>query len=379
MDEYARWLRASSVAAFIAVTVAACGGGGGGGISVTPPTSGGDTSVSCQDQFNPDLIATQDCTPVYHAFCPEEVGPTSIASYGTTASDVGNCDGKVTVSDGTATVDGISSKYVVVKPTNSSGGNALYVALHWAEATGPAMVNYMRLQELAVARNITIVAPTAPGTYPINRTWGASGTPSGPSGSAAPAAEASQLVALINEVIRQVKTGAVANAPILMAGSSGGAVMSFQYVCSNDKAYNVSGIELVAEEVSPALTAACTGLTSPVATVQVHGTNDPLGSYANSQSAFAFLYGNNGCNAADIKTATLPAVSGELVTGISIQSVYPCNASKGSSLVTVQGGGHNWPGEDRSFDIFPANIFGATSNAFDATLQGYDLLRYLGG
>lgn len=356
-------------AAFIlTLGLGACSNSGSGnGISIAPPTAGGSTATTCQEQFNPDQAAAgADCTPVYNTYCPDATGVLPSVT-----APVGACDG-VTVTSGTATTaDGLSSDYVVLTPS-TGGGNALYLALHWADATGPAMVNYMRLSELAKARNITVVAPTAPGN-PLNpaggRTWGESSL-------IVPGTTVAQRVALLNAVISQVKNGAKAGQPLLIAGSSGGGAMAFEYLCDAAHQFDVSGILIVAGEVTPSKTAAC-NLSAPVATVQVHGTTDWVAPYADAQAAYAFLSNHNGCTAA--KTAHLPPASNDvLISDIKIDYAYPCAANKGSSLVTITGGGHNWPGENRNFDL-PANLFGPVADGFDATLQGYDLLRYLGG
>lgn len=335
------------------------GGGGGGG------TTGGDTATSCTQEFNPDMAAAgEDCTPSYNQACPDATSPTI-----TNDSTVGACDG-VTVTSGSVTANGLTSNYEVLTPDSAAtadGSKALIIALHWSNGTAESMADHMRMSELAKARDVTVVLPTAPDAYPF-RTWGNSVV--------APVSPRADRVALIDALIAQVKGTAKAdsNTPVIVVGVSGGAVLAYQYGC--DHADSVAGIELVAAEIMPNDLSACQP-SQPLATVQVQGTADPLGSYANTQTAFEALLANNGCSDADVKHAALPVPSGELIQGIDVAYADTCTSGKGNALVTVSGGGHSWPGLNRNFDILPIDLFGPVTKGFDATLQGYDLLNYL--
>src|SRR3546814_16437732 len=68
------------------------------------------------------------------------------------------------------TANGLTSNYEVLTPT-SGGGNALVISLHWSNGNGASMANHMRMSELATARNVTVVLPTAPDPAPF-RPWG---------------------------------------------------------------------------------------------------------------------------------------------------------------------------------------------------------------
>src|SRR3546814_8364191 len=74
-------------------------------------------------------------------------------------STVGSCD-DVVVTQGTVTANGLTSNYEVLTPT-SGGGNALVISLHWSNGNGASMANHMSMSELAKARNVTVVLPTA--------------------------------------------------------------------------------------------------------------------------------------------------------------------------------------------------------------------------
>src|SRR3546814_6888339 len=92
------------------------------------------------------------------------------------------------------TANGLTSNYEVLTPT-SGGGNALVISLHWSNGNGASMANHMRMSELAKARNVTVVLPTAPDPAPF-RTWGNSVV--------VPISSRDDRVALIDALIAQV-------------------------------------------------------------------------------------------------------------------------------------------------------------------------------
>lgn len=370
MQSVARAALAASAVLVIGM-LAACGGSSGGSSGSTPVAS-----KSCQQQFSPAAAAAgQDCTPTFHADCPADPSMSV-----TNDSTVNPCDG-VAVSTGTATAGSLSSDYVVVKPS-SGGGSGTVLALHWLDGNGATMVNRMRLSELAKGRDVTVVAPTAPGG-----TWGNDIL-------AAPTSTVDERVALLDAVLAQVKAASAqakaetvaaeaASTPrLIVAGLSGGGVMAFDYACAH--AGTVTGVEIVAANITASGLSACKPGHS-VASVQVHGTDDavapynavPGGLYAGVPATFQALYTNNGCDAAQLQSVNLPSPD-TLVSGIVVQWDQSCTSKQGSALVTITGGGHAWPGMDRSFDQLPLNLYGPVSTGFDATLQAYDLLLYLG-
>ncbi|MGH8446060.1 MAG: alpha/beta hydrolase family esterase [Solimonas sp.] len=375
MSSSAKLLRALAAALVIGVGVAACGGGGGGGSDDDSPVN---TKLSCKEQFNPDKAAAgDDCVPTYNAFCPAP--ETGVITNDTTITA---CTG-VTVSSGTVSyIDGdttVTSDYTVLTPS-SGGHKGLIVALHWSNGTGVSMVDHMRMSELAQGRDVTVVLPTAPGSFPF-RTWGTSVI--------IPTTTLAQRTGILDALIAQVQgntaKAAKANAisaNVFVVGVSGGAVMAFEYACQRSDA--ISGAMFVAAEITPGDLSGCTP-TAPVATVQVHGTGDIVGWYApvpllsaGVEETFANLYTHNGCVAADVKSAEMAPGANDLpaVTGIKVEWATPCSSGKGNALVTVEGGGHNWPGFVSGTDL-GVNLFGVYSDGFDATLQGYDLLRFV--
>jgi polyhydroxybutyrate depolymerase len=371
MSSFVKPLRALAAALVIGALVSACGGGNGHSADDSPV----DTKLSCKQQFNPDKAAAgDDCSPSYNTFCPAPATTVVVND-----SEITECDG-VTVSSGTVsfTDDGgstVTSDYTVLTPS-TGGHKGLVVALHWSNGTGVSMVDHMRMSELAKGRDVTVVLPTSPGSVPF-RTWGAS--------LVVPSTTLAQRTGVIDALIAQLQGSTKAiSANVFVAGVSGGAVMAYEYACQRSDA--ISGALIVAAEITPSDLSACAP-TSAVATVQVHGTGDLVGPYAaiplisaGVEETFASLYTHNGCTSADVKSAELPPAAGDvaIVTGIKVEWASPCSGGKGNALVTVEGGGHNWPGFVSGTGL-GLNLFGVYSSGFDATLQGYDLLRFVAG
>src|SRR3546814_1912679 len=96
------------------------------------------------------------------------------------------------------------------------------------------MANKSRMSELAKARNVTVVLPTAPDPAPF-RTWGNSVV--------VPISSRDDRVALIDALIAQVQgtAKAASDKPLLVIGVSGGAVLAYEYAC--DRSDAIDGVE----------------------------------------------------------------------------------------------------------------------------------------
>lgn len=357
-------------APLLALVLSACGGGEDGNGMAPPPDGSGSTppptAKTCQQQFDPDkLAAGEDCTPVYSEFCPEVSGTVLPGSEPQTCDGVVSSSGTVTVGDTTVTY------HELVPASGEIAGT--YVALHWASANGVAMIDRMRLAELAKGRQLRVVAPDAPGTI---STWDVTDL-----GANAPRTLEDQIT-LLDAVIDATVPGG----PIYVSGISGGAAFAYQYACARagTLAGTLAGIQIVAADIQPEDFNAC-AIADSLPTVQVHGTGDLLTPYdpvtflsAGVETVYTGLADNNGCVVDARQTASLEAPDDPLISGVDVlwNTRSGCATGKGSALVRVNGGGHNWPGYAGPLDG-SLGLFGATTNAFDATLQGYDLLRYL--
>jgi poly(3-hydroxybutyrate) depolymerase len=202
-----------------------------------------------------------------------------------------------------------------------------------------------------------------------------------------------QRLALIDALLTQVQASSFDS--VILVGASGGAVMALQFTCSHPG--TIDGLMLVAGPISPQHIATCASVAVTtnakaaaaqaglhVATLQVNGTSDIiapynaglLGLYAGAPAVFTDLYTDNGCQLADIATAAMTDPN-PLISGIGLQWVKPCSG-RGSALVTINGGGHEWPGYNGPISSLSVNAFGAVATGFYTTLQGYDFLTYLG-
>ncbi|WP_420426378.1 hypothetical protein [Algiphilus sp.] len=90
---------------------------------------------------------------------------------------------------------------------------------------------------------------------------------------------------------------------------------------------------------------------------------------------------NNGCSGSLQETVvSRDTVEGDSAGDVIIEQFPQCENPGGfrSFLVTVNDGGHHWPGYDDQSDL-DFNAFGPISRDFDATIQGFDLLERAAG
>lgn len=353
------------LAGSLALLLAACGGGGGGGGS----GGGGGGAKSCSEQFNPETAGATpaECQPVYNTQCDALDPRLPINSSSPTACTKGGADGGV-VSE-KASVDGVN--YFIVRPTDGGQGG-IYVALHWRTGNGATMVNNMRLAELAKARNLTVLAPDSPfGVLgPLLRDWDNAGA-------------TAKITAVIADAKARLSLG---NVPVTIAGVSSGAAAAARYFCdggatdglllvASGKISEAGSTACLSALVGSAAKAATSKAASNAAVVLVQGSGDSA--YEDTVVNYGQFKTINGCGADQTVT---------LNPQVDIAFTAHCSGS-GVALVTVKDSGHNWPGMDRPLpetplDSLPGgsltmNIYGPISYSFDATLQGYDLVRYL--
>ncbi|WP_043765495.1 hypothetical protein [Algiphilus aromaticivorans] len=220
-----------------------------------------------------------------------------------------------------------------------------------------------------------------------------------------------------------------AELPQFMAGLSNGGIYALRFACERPE-LGLDAVMSVAGAMGPSEAEACRGR-DPIGTVQVHGARDFVSPYngfptypvrggpllpldlaifdgldvplpgdegLEPPEELAGLSGilelpglfldvfapNNSCGGA-LNVSTIPAGAagqGEGAGDILIEHFESCDNPQGrrSYMVTVEEGGHNWPGYDAPFgNEANVNVFGAVSYDFDATLYGYDLMRRAAG
>jgi len=376
---------ASLLCAVAVLLLSACSGGGGGSSDSEGPDSGGNEppvdTRTCQTDFSPErVIAGENCSPTLNRFasCPQIPESQYLAS----RTGVIPCVG-VTVSSHTASGGGYNNvKYLAIRPSTGRP-SSIYLALHYLDAPIEYYANLIRLQELAKARNVLVLVPQAPSAVNaipavglpvpeevrILSRWPTSTT---------------QPVENYLKLLDGVVTSArglfdVQEVPLYAAGLSNGAPMAYFYACG--RAQNVAAILSVAGNQQADNVAACRPSRS-VGVVIVHGTadlivpyNGLLGVSISVPQVYASFKTLDQCVGADRK-AVLTRPNGTT----EIYFTPSCAGGRRVVLAATLGDGHNWPGDDQaSLAGLPIDVFGATKDVIDATIQGYDLMRYAAG
>ncbi len=400
------------LSAALALVLAACGGGGtddggGGGTTggttgtTTGGTTGGGTSgggtsggtstgggapspTSCQNDFTPARVAAgENCDPALNRakFCPLVSGLDLLTS----RTSVIPCDG-VEVSTHSAAGGGFTTQYLAIRPAAGGTPSAIYMALHYLNANTSYYANLIRMSELAKARNVLVLIPQAPGdggliTLPI------AGLPSPNTGLL------SRWPTMVNQAVEnnlQLLDGVVADArnrfsasaaPLYVSGLSNGTPMAYFYACG--RADQVEAVLAVAGTQTAEAAAICRP-NRPVGLVIVHGTSDFVVPY----NGLLGLTRSVPQNYADFKTYDQCTGTDQRATltssGSTIQFSYAANCASGRKVVLAQAinNGHNWPGDDASLlpdTALNIGVFGPALDGMDATIQGFDLLRYTAG
>lgn len=313
--------------AFGSAIAAGCGGNGGS----APPSSVGS---SC-DPSNPESVNAN----------VEQLGPFM------------------------ATVGNRSSEYLMLRPS-SGGSSGLYVILHYGQsgsgftASGQDMIDHTNMHELACAHDLTIIAPTAP-----ENDWDVE----------PPAADPQDNnISLLDAVIVDAQQRSGLSAPLWLAGLSSGAQLTERYLCAH--AERLSGVMSVATNgLSDTELSACLPA-RPVSVMIVHGTADRSAPYESAVAHYQHFLGSNGCDSSKqklIATYDNPeALAGDTV----VEGITDCSSGHGASLVTVNGGGHNWPSYQYETVLGQASgvlLFGPLTTGFDPALDGFPILSSL--
>lgn len=362
------------------------GGTSGGGTSGGTSTGGGTPSpTSCQNDFTPDRVAAgENCDPALNRakFCPLVSAPDLLTSRTTVIP----CDG-VEVTSNSASGGGFTTQYLAIRPTGGGTPSAIYMALHYLNANTSYYANLIRMSELAKARNILVLIPQAPGDGGLLTLPVLGGLPSPNTGLL------SRWPTMVNQAVEnnlQLLDGVVADArnrfsasgaPLYVAGLSNGTPMAYFYACG--RADRVEAVLAVAGTQTAEAAATCRP-NRPVGLVIVHGTSDPIVPY----NGLLGLTRSVPENYADFKTYDQCTGTDRRATltgsDATIQFTYASNCASGRKVVLAQAinNGHNWPGDDAS--VLPdmglnIGLFGPALDGMDATIQGFDLLRYTAG
>lgn len=369
----------------VAAGLAACGGGSGGG--VVPPDGGnpgGGSSGSCQQDFTPERVAAgENCDPALNRarFCSLVPGSEYVRSRG----EVIPCEG-VEISEHAVSGGGFEAGYLAIRRSGVEPPAAVYLALHYLGASADYFANLIRLTELAKARNALVLVPQAPGVSAQIPLIGGLPQMEGSLLSrwpTDPSQPVESYLQLLDAVVDDGRSRfSAASAPLYAAGLSNGVPMVYFYACG--RADRVDAVLAVAGNQNSQAAAACAP-SAPVGLVILHGSLDPIVPYGGiggllrtipeNYAAFREL---NQCSATALG-ATLNAAGGGSVT---FDWAPDCAGGRRVVLGTQVGNGHNWPGDDAGLlqeQGFSLGLFGPARDDIDATLQGFDLLRYAAG
>ncbi|MGH8446130.1 MAG: alpha/beta hydrolase family esterase [Solimonas sp.] len=342
-----------------ALALSACGGSSG-----SSGSSGGSPQAAkrCQEAFSPEkLAAGQDCAPAAGSFCPIDERSNAMQR------DPVPCDG-VLVESQTVSAAGSSSRYLSFRPDHGEP-QAVVLALHYLQGSIGTFANVVRLPELAKGRQVLVVAPQAPGSL-LSR-WPTTGDDI--------AAVAAWLHAVVADA--RARHAVPEDAPLYIMGLSNGATMAYSYACL----YGDEVQAILAAAAGPAVSVmqACAPA-QPYGLVVVHGTDDVANPYhgrpgqtLGAPELYADFKQRSGC-AGDAGSVAVPRTLDDLA--VTIAYTGECSSGRRDFLVTVDGGGHNWPGwYGKGSWLEETGLFGGHTSNFDATLQGYDLLQLAAG
>jgi polyhydroxybutyrate depolymerase len=247
-------------------------------------------------------------------------------------------------------VGSVTRHYEEFVPTDTPG-MPLVIALHGRGSTGRQMERFTHLDDIAAREQFVVVYPDG-----IDHRWNDGRDNTGVDD-----------VAFIAQLIDEMAARhAIDRSRVYVTGISNGGMMSYRLAC--DLSDRIAAIAPVAGDLP---TAPCTP-SHPVSVLAINGTSDPLvpyeggmvghrGTVLSSPASAQFFATRDGCRAAD--TADEPDVDRD--DGVrSHDRRYRCPPRLAVELVTLDGGGHTWPGGPQ---YLPKVLIGPTSRDFDAS------------
>jgi polyhydroxybutyrate depolymerase len=152
---------------------------------------------------------------------------------------------------------------------------------------------------------------------------------------------------------------------VYSCGMSNGGFFSYRLAC--EMGDRIAAIASVTGSMTTAMLSGCTPQ-RPTPVMAIHGDADPVVDYNGAMGnaavpdVFNFWVGHNGClqpgNNGDI-----PNIATNDQCTASFESYYACTNLAEVILITIQNGGHTWPG------AFPTFLFGPTCQDFNASRE----------
>lgn len=249
------------------------------------------------------------------------------------------------------------------------GGFPLVLAFHGGGGQAPSMARLTRLDVEADQRGFIVVYPNG-----IDRHWN-----DGRASIKRKVDDIGFVAALLDQV---EQTYPVDRGRIYATGMSNGAIFAERVGC--DLSDRVAAIAPVAGTLASELAPSCRPA-RPVSVLQVGGAADPIMPFGGGGVAAFGGRGEGGTVLSAVATAehwarmdgcgppsadtALPPIAPPDGTSAHERRYGPCRAGTSVRLVTIEGGGHAWPGGPQ---YLPRLFIGASSRQFDATREVVD-------
>ncbi|APB33028.1 esterase lipoprotein [Gloeomargarita lithophora Alchichica-D10] len=271
----------------------------------------------------------------------------------------------------TLVVNGVPRTYRIAVPPRRAGGRSpLLIALHGGGGTGAGMERLTRLSDLANQAGVIVVYPDG-----WNRHWHDRRNPR------FVPEPGVQDVPFINQLIDEVhRTYTLDQQRIYVTGISNGGF--FAQVLACELSHRLAAVAVVSSNLPQGLAENCPA-TQSVPILYILGTNDPLIPYAggeirgkqgrkgvvySAQASLDFWRQRYRLPA----TPQVQALPDRVNDQTSAQQITYQNRAVAVSLITIQGGGHTWPGGPQ---YLPQRFIGRVSQDFDASATIWQFVR----
>jgi polyhydroxybutyrate depolymerase len=247
--------------------------------------------------------------------------------------------------------------YRLFVPTDKPG-MPLVIVLHGGDGTGRQMEKWLAWDGLAASEQFVVAYPDG-----IDHHWN-DGRPGRNSG----AEDVAFVAALIDELAAKHQ---IDRSRVYVTGMSNGGIMSYRLGC--DLADRIAAIAPVAGDLAQALATSCHPA-RPISVLAIHGTDDPLVPYRGGESpqqsglvlseaeSTRLLAAGDGCGPPRAPVDLPDRDPGDGTRAHAVD--YDCPPPLAVRLVTIDGGGHTWPGASQ---YLPKAVIGRVSRDFDAT------------
>lgn len=169
---------------------------------------------------------------------------------------------------------------------------------------------------------------------------------------------------------------------VYIAGLSNGGMMAQRMAC--EYADRVAAVATVAGTLPAELMGKCKP-SRPMPVMVIHGTEDPIvpwgggavagfeefGKVVSARETARFWAAHNQCKGAALVVPE-PDRDPKDGTRVQLEMFVDCRSKADVTLVTVEGGGHTWPG---GYQYLPERFIGKTSRDMDANLAIWNFFR----